>query len=357
MARKSLLSKVLPAAEPVEHGPSAGPLAAVEETETPPALLDAPGAANDTAAPSAAAETASPQAESSASPGGLEAGVAIAEALNETDAAEREAAQALEAEGVRSTPGPAAEPIRERRTKTPAQLAHAARRQRELGRRLLSRRTRGFASRIRQVRLNNYLLAAAFERFYPVIERGAYLVTRFGEMTLGEGAAEQILERLGEMTHEAIAERQKELDAVQAHIGEVSVSMGDRFITPEFTAPAYDAAVQVRTPQADRALEIFVLSDQLLTEFETLYWNQLRSVSERNDQALRAKRAVWPIFRFAARSTINLNRKMKTHAGELAPEDRDARTEARVSAPHANAEPKAQSDAGELEPSALAAEQ
>lgn len=349
MARKSILSKLISNDEPaaqvqasvVEEPPAQEPGVPAASSE------QAQGAAND-------ASGACAQPEPGAIPAEEDESAVITQVLDETGQAEREAAQALEAEGVRLAVAGAAA-LKPRKRKTPAQLARAARRQRELGRRLLARRTRGFASRLRPVRLNNYLLAAAFERFFPVIERATYLVTRFGEMALGEAAAERIIARMAEMTNEALVDRQRELEGATAHIGEVSVKMGDRFITPEFTQPAYDATVQVRTPQADRALDIFLLSDQLLTEFETLYWNQLRSLADRNDQVLRAKHAVLPLFRFAARATINLNRRMKTHAGANEAEHPDVQPEGHASAESASVQAQGEVPAREPE-AALAAQ-
>ncbi len=349
MARKGILSKLIsndePVVQPRESVAQQAP--AQEPAAPPPSSEQAQGAANDGSGACAQPEPSAIQTEQ-------DEGAVIAQVLDETSQAEREAAEALEAEGVRMAKASAAAP-KPRKQKTPAQFARAARRQRELGRRLLARRTRGFASRLRPVRLNNYLLAAAFERFFPVIERATYLVTRFGEMALGEAPAERIITRMAEMTNEALGDRQRELEGATAHIGEVSVKMGDRFITPEFTQPAYDATVQVRTPQADRALDIFLLSDQLLTEFETLYWNQLRSLADRNDQVLRAKHAVLPLFRFAARATINLNRRMKTHAGANEAERPDAQPEGHE--PAASASAQLQGEAPVREPEAALAAQ
>ncbi|MEW5890673.1 MAG: hypothetical protein AB1768_16920 [Pseudomonadota bacterium] len=243
---------------------------------------------------------------------GTDATGAIAEALTEAERASQQAEEALQAEGVTVKPLKAGRPPRTRE-----QLVRAAKRQRDYGRKLLQRRTGGFASIMRDVKLNNAVLAAAFERFFPIIEQCAYLVARHGAATLGEAAAEQILERLNAMAAEALADRKKELAAAQALSGETAVTMGDAFVTPHFTQPAYTGSVQIRTPYARSVLDLFVISDAILTEAETLYWNQVRSLSEKNDEALRAKRVVFPLFQFAASTIRHLHRKMRERNGEV----------------------------------------
>lgn len=275
-------------------------------------------------------------------------GSAVDAALSEAQAAERAAAEALAAEDVKVAPprdNSAAQ--RERQRPTKEQLMRRAKRERDLGRKLLARRTGGFASRIHQVKLNNYVLAGAFERFFPVIEQSAYLVTRHGAACMGDAGAEKVITRMDELIEEIIKERKKELEAAQAYIGEQSVNMGENFVAPEFTSPAFEETVQVRTPQADRALQIFILSDQLLTEFETLYWNHMRSLSDRNDEALRSKRVVRPLFAFAGRTTVSLYRRMHTKAGR--PDEGREQPVASATQAGAEAAPVVQPNAG-LEP-------
>ena len=227
-------------------------------------------------------------------------------AEHETAQATQQAEQALQAEGV------VVKPLQtERKPRTKAQLIRAARRQREFGRKLLQRRTGGFASVTVKVKLNNAVLAAAFERFFTVIENCAYLVARHGAAVLGDAAAEKILARLDEMCAEVLADRKRELSAAQALAGESAVQFGERFVTPQFTRPAFEAEVQLRTPQARRVLELFETSDAILTEAETLYWNGVRTLSEKNDEALRAKRTVFPLFTFSAQTVRSLHRRMR----------------------------------------------
>lgn len=244
--------------------------------------------------------------------GDAEATGAIVEALTEAAQASQQAEAALQAEGV------AVKPMKsERQPRTRDQLVRAAKRQRDYGRKLLQRRTAGFASIVREVKLNNAVLAAAFERFFPVVEQCAYLTARHGAATLGEAAAEQILERLRTMATEALADRKRELAAAQALSGETSVSMGSEFVTPQFTQPAYEGSVQLRTPYARSVLDLFEISDSILTEAETLYWNQVRTLSEKNDEALRAKRVVFPLFQFSASTIRNLHRRMRERNDEI----------------------------------------
>lgn len=227
-------------------------------------------------------------------------------AEHETAQATQQAEQALQAEGV------VVKPLQtERKPRTKAQLIRAARRQREFGRKLLQRRTGGFASVTVKVKLNNAVLAAAFERFFTVIENCAYVVARHGAAVLGDAAAEKILSRLDEMCAEVLTDRKRELSAAQALAGESAVQFGERFVTPQFTQPAFEAEVQLRTPQARRVLELFETSDAILTEAETLYWNGVRTLSEKNDEALRAKRTVFPLFTFSAQTVRSLHRRMR----------------------------------------------
>ncbi|HVB49433.1 MAG TPA: hypothetical protein VNF69_13705 [Burkholderiales bacterium] len=296
MARKSILSKLRLSEE--SRADEQDPTEALSSAALEPSLATVEGQGAE-----------SPAAETS---------VAVVEALSETEEAAHRATEALAAEGVRvASRAPEAQTgsRHERPRKTKAQLMRAAKTARDFRRKLLAHRTGGFASRLREVQINNGVLAAAFERFFPVIERCTYLLARHGGAALGDASAEKLLERIREMTEEIHADRAKELEAAQAYNGEQSVKMGDRFITPGFTAPALTGTVQLRTPQADRALDIFLISDQVLTEFETLYWNQLRSVSDRNDQMLRSKKVVRPLFAFAAATTRNLYRRMRDQAG------------------------------------------
>lgn len=104
--------------------------------------------------------------------------------------------------------------------------------------------------------------------------------------------------------------------------------MGDGFVTPSFTEPAYSGKVQIRTPQAVRVLDLFLISDAILTEAETLYWNQVRSLSEKNEEALRAKRVVFPLFSFAASTIRNLHRRMHERNSEIEAADQGPDSEA-----------------------------
>jgi len=342
MARKSILSKLRLSEE-------------LRADEQGPAEQD-PAEALSSAAPEPSLATVQGQG---AEPPAAETSVALVEALSETEEAAHRATEALAAEGVQVAsrrPEGQTVPASERPRKTKAQLMRAAKKERDFGRKLLAHRTGGFASRLREVQINNGVLAAAFERFFPVIERCAYLLARHGGAALGDAPAEKLLERMREMTEEIHADRAKELEAAQAYNGEQSVRMGDRFVTPEFTAPAFTGTVQLRTPQADRALDIFLISDQVLTEFETLYWNQLRSISDRNDQMLRSKKVVRPIFAFAAATTRNLYRRMKDQAGSsIPPAQSEAAPGERRAGLDERAEPETQATMGQIEGSLAAA--
>ena len=201
------------------------------------------------------------------------------------------------------------------KTRTRERFKPEARGQRSRGRKLLARSIgRSAGRKLRHDTLRHAALLGSFERFYPVIEHAAHLLERHGAALVGKTAAGGLITRFGELLAAALTERQRELEAAKAYIAEVSAKMGSGFVTPALPQPVFDAKVRASTQLAERALEVFVLSEQPLTEFETLCWNQLRAMSTRKDELLRAKRVVRPIFAFAATTATNLAR-LREQAG------------------------------------------
>lgn len=176
-----------------------------------------------------------------------------------------------------------------------------AERQRKRGVADLNRRYSGVASRIVNVTLNERAIGSAFQRHFPVIENGIYVIGRRGEMFLGALAAEKIMDRLKEMISEAEAElRVKEAETENAL--SVVQSASD-FIAPEYTSAAATHEVQVRTPMALTAMKIFERYDAVLAKMQALLWNQGIDQQFIEDTELQAKRAVQKLSRFTS-STV-----------------------------------------------------
>ncbi|MFY9329968.1 MAG: hypothetical protein WAO76_18415 [Georgfuchsia sp.] len=245
-----------------------------------------------------------------------EATSAVREILAETEQASQQADAALAEEGIKVARA-------ERRERTGEQMRKSAKRQRKYGRLLLGKKESGIAAVVTEVTINNFVLASAFERLFPIIDQSAYLVNRRGEVAFGERVATQIIDRFNETINTILTETRQQLEAAKALVGELSVNQAYAVI-PSYTAPAFNQVVQIKSPQGIRALDIFKAADALLCEVETLHWNHVRSVSERNDEIHRAKKALFPLFRFAASTTRNLHHKLRDSLGNGEGVDTDA---------------------------------
>lgn len=276
-----------------------------EEGGTPPDANQSASPPEDHA-PAALAPSAQPGAEA---PGqGDQATAAVDDALGEIEQAAAAATGALAEEGIKA---PSSAPARapERPRFTLAQRVKIAQKQRAYGRKLLERNTAGFASVTRTVRINNAALALTFERFFPHIDMCAYLLVRSGSVALGEKGAEKLLDQLMAMAREALSTRVQELGV--AKVVAERCAERDGYIMPSYTKPAFERPVQVRSPQALVVLDIFSRSDELLTELDALYWNGERTIGDVNDEILRAKQLVTPLFRLATSTIRNLHTRMR----------------------------------------------
>lgn len=150
-------------------------------------------------------------------------------------------------------------------------LRNKAKRQRERGIQNLAKRHDGVASIITQVKLNERVVASAFERYFATIETGIHVISKSGAMFVGELQAE----KLEQMIVERVAEMEKRIDD---EISKVRVVLGvhqerEDWLKPTYTRPAAEHEVQLRSRLANRVLAVFRKQDEYVVMLQQMCWN------------------------------------------------------------------------------------
>ncbi|WP_194725569.1 hypothetical protein [Noviherbaspirillum malthae] len=167
-------------------------------------------------------------------------------------------------------------------------LRARASRQRASGRKTLAQRHDGIASLIVDVTINERVVASTFERFYPIIERGIYVIARRGDLFLGEASARTVIETTIKKIEALEATITTDLAGVKLQLD--LHSGRDEFVQPNYTAPSAKHQVQVRHPLANRVLKLFVKQDEVIGGLQVLNWNEESDAGTIEDQEYRFKR-------------------------------------------------------------------
>lgn len=190
-----------------------------------------------------------------------------------------------------------------------AQFRDRARKQRERGVKNLERRYSGVISAMRDVQLNERVVGSAFQRFFPTMENGLYVIQRRGAMTLGEKGAQMVLSEIDQRVAHILASTEKELSILKQRVA--IGSQGTTWMTPEYIQPAAAHQVQIRTPRAIKMVEIFEKKDELVSGMQSLVWNFEMETVEVEKAELLLKQELRDIFNFIRRTL----RGMETQAG------------------------------------------
>lgn len=198
-----------------------------------------------------------------------------------------------------------------RRMTTDERLARA-KRQHDLGERMLKNRRAGLASVNVKVVINNYLIAANFTRFFPVVDQCLYIMRSQGEFRLGETSANSLLKSmLGHVTN--IQKKSlRELEATSQLTNEASKRRD--FISPAYAAPAYEGDVQVKTPEALLLLNAFLNFDKVLHNIEILHWNQERHASDVRDAQRDQKQIITPLFAMCVNTLVRMRNRVRNNS-------------------------------------------
>jgi hypothetical protein len=196
-------------------------------------------------------------------------------------------------------------------------LRARASRQRAAGRKNLAQRHDGIASLLVDVRINERVVASSFERFYPIIERGIYVIARRGELFLGEAAARTVMETTIKKIEALEANITTDLAGVKLQLD--LHSGRDEFITPEYTAPSAKHQVQVRHPLANRVLKLFVKQDEVIGGLQILSWNEESDAGTIEDQEFRFKRGTQDIARHILRTLRGMRSRVTKPADTAQP--------------------------------------
>jgi hypothetical protein len=176
------------------------------------------------------------------------------------------------------------------------QLRDRARKQRLRGQRSLAKRHDGVASSLADVKLNERVVGSAFERFFPTIENGIYVISRRGEMVMGKAATEQILKQIDERISAAEKTATAELAGIRTQIEIHAKNTG--WLKPTYTNPACEHEVQLRTPRSVRVVKIFETKDQIVAGMQEMAWNNETEMAQIETVEFDMKREFREIFNF-----------------------------------------------------------
>ncbi len=189
----------------------------------------------------------------------------IAAIGNEPDEFLNEVGSGTVSQGQRRADDPTA--IKEREMEY---FRNRATQQRQRGQREIKRRHQGIASILRTVEINERVIASTFERFYPIIEKGIYLVSKNGDVFLGD-SADTVLSMTFERIKAIEQKTKTTLEAAEKRVGD-QIGRED-FIQPSYVAPTILHEIQVRNVYANRLVGTFLLQDRVISHLQTLNWN------------------------------------------------------------------------------------
>lgn len=188
------------------------------------------------------------------------------------------------------------------------QLRERARKERARGKENMAKRYEGVASVIIPVEISERVVGSAFERFFPVIENGMYVISKRGEMFMGTKATEAVLETISSKV--AAMEQNVAADLAGLKIQMDVHGSSDDFITPEYVKPAASHQVQVRTRMAAAVCKLFIKQDEVVKTLQTLAWNGQVENSSIDEQEYKIKKEVRDLAQFIARTLRGMRNKV-----------------------------------------------
>lgn len=179
-------------------------------------------------------------------------------------------------------------------------LRARAQKERARGLKSIERRYDGIASVMMDIKLNERVVGSAFERFFPVIENGLYIITKRGEMFMGAKQTEQIMGMIKDKI--TVMESNISTDMAGLKIQLDVHGERDDFLKPTYIKPASEHKIQLRTPMAVRIAKVFQEQDKIIMNLQTLAWNGEVEGSAIDDQELRIKKDIRDLATFIARA-------------------------------------------------------
>ena len=187
-------------------------------------------------------------------------------------------------------------------------LRQRAQRERARGVENLGRRHDGVASVVDEVKINERVVASAFERFFAGIENGVHVITKRADLFVGEKNADQIQQTIVKKV-EAMEQRiMQQLDQVKVPMELHSASEG--FITPTYTAPAAVHKVQLRTKLAHRILKVFKKQDEFVVTLNALAWNDEVEADAIEQEEQQIKKEMRDLANFIGRTVRGMRNKV-----------------------------------------------
>lgn len=187
-------------------------------------------------------------------------------------------------------------------------LRNKATRQRQKGIENLARRHDGVASIIANVQLNERVVASAFERYFATIETGIHVISKSGPMFVGEAAAAKleasIVERVAAMEERITGEIARSRVSLNVH------ESREGWITPEYTKPAAEHEVQLRTRLANRVLGVFRKQDEFVVILNQLCWNEEAEQDAIEMEELAIKKEMRGLAQFISRTLRGMRNKV-----------------------------------------------
>jgi hypothetical protein len=187
-------------------------------------------------------------------------------------------------------------------------LRNKAKRQRQKGIENLARRHEGIASIISNVKLNERVVASAFERYFATIETGVHVISKSGAMFVGEAAAAKleasIVERVEAMEARITGEIERSRVSLNVHASR------EDWINPTYTKPAGEHEVQMRTRLANRVLGVFRKQDEFVVILNQLCWNEEAEQDAIEMEELAIKKEMRGLAQFISRTLRGMRNKV-----------------------------------------------
>ncbi|MCU6502335.1 hypothetical protein LPN04_31520 [Rugamonas sp. A1-17] len=157
-----------------------------------------------------------------------------------------------------------------------ANYRQRAKNERARGVKSLAVRHQGVAALVEKVDINVPAVAAIFERWFASMEFGIHVIKRRGAIVLGEARAEKLVEAMTTKIAALSDEANKSLvimRAAQVNATTDAEVNGMPLLDPVFAKPAASHEIQLRSREAKKLLEVFKVTDQILTIGVKLEWN------------------------------------------------------------------------------------
>lgn len=187
-------------------------------------------------------------------------------------------------------------------------LRQRAQRERARGVENLSRRHDGVASVVAEVKINERVVASAFERFFAGIENGVHVITKRADLFVGEKNADQIQQTIVSKVAAMELRIMQQLDQVKVPMELHSASEG--FLMPTYTNPAAAHKVQLRTKLALRIMNVFKKQDEFVVTLNALAWNDEVEADAIEQEEQQIKKEMRDLANFIGRTVRGMRNKV-----------------------------------------------